>query len=473
MVGCVPMTYERIIFFDLETSNLYRVGQILNFCFVCLDAQWQELARLKGEIKLSRVELPDPGAIASTGIDVIALNERAPLTERQAMEAISRFFSQWTIKGKTALSGFNIEDFDIPYLRTNMLRSGVFPYDHPSSQDLMILVRTLFAYNDSLRDEYHQFLKDIDASESPRFSIRLEKVATFFGLLNRAQSHESEDDVEVTIALAKKIADDFGLNIFSYRPYQISDYHLFEGTPVRLQRPARSFQQPINQEDYVFLRVEGSASYWVTMEAYQAWEKLDSDTKKTRGFPIKRMKFCEEAIDPVHPQPAYTSDELRTAQAIHTTFKNFNINELYPPKICCVEQWIYRVPAQTMRLFCDSVQQQPPKKLAPFNDDLNELWRRYLLSVMSDDGIQKNIKTFTQYALDRYGPAPRMRLFDDNDRSVSKDTPRFHPSFGDLLTTLTKTRTEAALAQRSDAILDALARLEQYYQESQIRKVLA
>jgi hypothetical protein len=66
-----------------------------------------------------------------------------------------------------------------------------------------------------------------------------------------------------------------------------------------------------------------------------------------------------------------------------------------------------------------------------------------------------------------------MRLFDDNDRSVSKDTPRFHPSFGDLLTTLTKTRTEAALAQRSDAILDALARLEQYYQESQIRKVLA
>jgi hypothetical protein len=185
------------------------------------------------------------------------------------------------------------------------------------------------------------------------------------------------------------------------------------------------------------------------------------------------MKFCEEAIDPVNPQPTYSSDQLNTAQAIHKALKNFNTNELYPPKLCCIEQWIYRLPAQSMRLFCDSVQQQPPKKLATFDADLNELWRRYLLSVMSDDGIQKNIKTFTQYALERYGSTPRMRLFDDNDRSVSKDTPRFHPSFRELLATLTKTQTEAIQAKKREDVIYALTRLEQYYQESLIKKVLS
>jgi hypothetical protein len=418
------------------------------------------------------VELPDPGAIASTGIDVISLNERATLNERQAMEVIHRYFAQWTIKGKTALSGYNVEDFDIPYLRTSFLRCGLFPYDHPISHDVLILVKTLFAYNETLRNEYYAFLKELEKSDSPRFSIRLEKVATFFSLLDRPQSHESEDDVNVTIALARIIADKYKLNIFSFSPYQIAHLHTQKGTLARLERPARSFQNPISQEDFVFLRTEGSASYWVEISQYQKWKKQNSDSEKTQGMPIKRMKFCEEAVRLDEIQPAYDKQMIEAASEIYKTFHNFNINELYPPKNCCAEQWMYRIPGNAMRLFCDSINHSPPKKLGAFNDDLNELWRRYLLSTMSDDGIKKNIKTFTQYALERYGPTPTLRLFDDDERGIAKNTSRFHPSLSSLQSSLETIKNELITSQKSDFKIHALNQLALFYEQSLINKVL-
>ena len=236
------MAWERIIFFDLETTSLHRVGQILNFCFVCVDRSWNELARLKGEIKVSRLELPDPLAIVSTGIDIIALNERATYSEREAMMEIQHFFDTWNIPKKTALSGYNIERFDVPFLRTSMLRSGVFPYAHPQSNDLLLLVRHLLGTQDELRADYQEFLVDQQADSVPRISATLEKVSKYFGLLTNAQAHESEDDVELTIALARLIEAEIPHKHFRFQRLStrsIAPYHEAPSTPFSIQRRFR------------------------------------------------------------------------------------------------------------------------------------------------------------------------------------------------------------------------------------------
>ena len=467
------MSLERIIFFDLETTSLHRVGQILNFCLVCVDNKWSELGRIKGEVKVSRVELPDPQAIASTGIDVVTLNNSSSaLTERQAMEAMSRFMSQWYIKGKTGLSGYNVEDFDIPYLRTNFLRNGVYPYDHPPSHDTILLVRYLFANNDALRLEYETFLKDFEHNEKPRFSITLEKVTTFFRLLDRAQSHESEDDVNITIALAKKIATDFKLDLFSFTPYEISELHTLKGDPIRLSRPAKSFANPLSEEDFVFLRTEGSASYWVSLEAYNKWKKLDADQKEAAGYPIKRMKFCEEVVTTSKDTPSYDRATVSLAQTIYNELKNFDTNKLYPPKHCCVEQWIYRVTPQSMKNLCESIKQNPPKKMSAFTPDLDALWKRYLLSAMSDEGIQKNLSAFSQYAIERYGDTPSLRLYDDDDWQKPKDSSGMHLSYKELTSLIKTTKEKLPDSSSKEQKIFALNQLSLFYKNSLIHKVL-
>ena len=467
------MALERIIFFDLETTSLHRVGQILNFCFICVDKNWKELGSIKGEIQISRLELPDPMAIISTGIDVIEQNKRATLSETQAMKAIDQFLNTWNKASVTALSGFNSEDFDIPYLRTSFLRSGVYPYAHPPSLDVMLLARYCLSQQTNLREKYHQYLITSTGSEKPKFSVRLEHLAHFFKLLDRPQAHESEDDVRVTIALAKKFEQEFNTSIFSFEPYQLYQQHNApKGTPHALVRPAKSFSAPTSETVAVLLRVEGKASYWVELEAFQKWKKLSLDEQKTK-MPIRRLKFVEEVIwanDDYVPN----ASEITAAKEAYTSLSGFSVNELYPPKTCCIEQWMYRLEFPKMKELLEAFKEPKSAPYQTFNDDQRFLWNRYFLSNMSDQALTSRWSIFVEYCQHRYGEnnSKGMRLYENDDWQKGKEDPVTHPSLSALEKKIEFAKQKINGDPQFEIKMHALNQLKIFYDTSAVKRAL-
>jgi len=79
------------VFYDLETSDKNPIGQILNYCFILVDSSLQIVDELSGLVKISRLQLPDSGAILANKIDVVDHQRLAADDERTAMGKIHAF----------------------------------------------------------------------------------------------------------------------------------------------------------------------------------------------------------------------------------------------------------------------------------------------------------------------------------------------------------------------------------------------
>jgi hypothetical protein len=451
---------NKIIFFDLETSSLHRVGQILNYCFVVVDRSWNQIDKLSGEINLSRLELPDPAAISATSIDVIDLINRNPDNEFTALNKIHNFLKKHE-STKTAIAGFNTEAFDVPYLRTSFIRNGLYPYLKFSYTDLLILCQYFISKEDSLREKYRKFLIEKTDNNDAKLSLKLEYIATFLGVLEAPQSHDSADDVEVTIKLAKLINDEFGYSIFDFNSYNLFDYHKQNGEPVYIVSHSRSWEAPFKEDLYCYLRTEGNSSYWCKLDEYSKWTK-----NKDKKLPIKRFKHCE-AIKSPSSNTDFTSADLTLAKDAFEELKNFNVNDLYPPKKVYLEQWIYRININLLTDFSKIISNSAYAINIENNldKDLQTLLKRYLIANSSDEILNKHLMdTFKKYALFRYNKG--MVLYTDEDKP--KDRPVTHLDFNELNTLASGILSELKSSNALENKIKALNSLKDYYQNAPV-----
>src|SRR5262245_53890936 len=137
------------IFFDLETSDREFIGQILNFSFIVVDDDWNVIGDLSSTVKISRLELPSPGAILANRTDVLRHQAEAEFTEKEAAGEITAFINSIIegANGPVPFIGFNSFKFDIPYLRTTLVRNGINPYFNGKVvyRDLLVAARKLSA----------------------------------------------------------------------------------------------------------------------------------------------------------------------------------------------------------------------------------------------------------------------------------------------------------------------------------------
>ena len=119
------------IFFDLETSTTEPIGQILNYSFIATDDKFEIIDECSDSVKISPLELPVADAILANRIDVIEHQKHNYLNETLSMKKIFDFFTKMIEKNKgekIVLIGYNSLKFDVPYLRTSMIRNGLSPY---------------------------------------------------------------------------------------------------------------------------------------------------------------------------------------------------------------------------------------------------------------------------------------------------------------------------------------------------------
>jgi hypothetical protein len=460
---------DKIIFFDLETSSLHKVGQILNYCFVCIDKNWKELDRIYGQIKLSRLELPDPMAIAATGIDVCQLQSSNHPEEYEAITKIYKFIKKWE-GPRTGISGYNTEDFDIPFLRTTFVRNGYYPYPKLRSCDLMILTQYIFATNDETRKNYRQFLAEKQKTDNPRYSIKLENISSFFSLLTVPQSHESQDDVNLTIELARLYSEKFNSSIFEFVPYSLFEFQKANGAAVPVITHPRQWDNTTKEEFFCFLRVEGQSAYWTNLDDFAKWKK-----SKDSKLPIKRFKHCE-AIR----RPGTTKDipnEYSTlAKDAFQQLQGFKVPELYPEKNVYIEQWIYRLERHEMYALFDLINNKLDdlssiESTCPNIKDIKSLYRRFLLANASQDLLSKELsENYFRYINFRYNGG--MLLYSEQDPDKPSDRPFEHLTYKQLYSLISSAESKISQDKFSDQKKSALSSLRTYYDESSIKQIL-
>lgn len=186
------------LFYDLETTGLNKAfDQILQFAAIRTDLQFKEIERHEFCVRLNPDVIPSPYASITHHIGIKQVANG--LNEYDAMKKIHSIINQ---PGTISL-GYNTLGFDDEFLRFSFYRNLLAPYTHQYANacgrmDIYPLTLMYYLYKpDSIKwpmvDE--------------KISLKLEHLNNA-NTLATGRAHDAMVDVEVTLALTKKLAAD-------------------------------------------------------------------------------------------------------------------------------------------------------------------------------------------------------------------------------------------------------------------------
>ncbi|GJM06581.1 MAG: exodeoxyribonuclease I [marine bacterium B5-7] len=190
------------LFYDIETSGLSKTfDQVLQFAAIRTDENLDEIERYEIRVTLNPDTIMHPMALITHRID--AFNQANALGEYEAIQKIHAILNA---PGTISL-GYNTLGFDDEFLRFSFFRNLLTPYTHQYANrcgrmDLYPMVVMTWLFKPALLQ-----WPEKQTEQGKRVSFKLED-------LNRAnqlaegQAHDAMVDVEVTLALTKKLKQD-------------------------------------------------------------------------------------------------------------------------------------------------------------------------------------------------------------------------------------------------------------------------
>lgn len=436
----------KTIFFDLETTDLSPVGQILNYAFVEIDKDWNLCSMLRGSITLSRTQLPNPYAICATQTAVFEHNKTADASEPVAMAKIQKYLSEIVEWEDTRLVGYNSNKFDVPYLRTSMIRNGLNPYFGGSIKygDLLHVVKRLACDNPN-------FTEKLIKNEKGRPSLKLESVAKSLGLLTEEQKHESLSDVMLTIKLAKHIHENYGIDVRTYCSYEAGRKN-FDAVQVFPFVDEKG--EPVADEYccYALLEQNKTQALWINLKKFED------------GLGRDAVFWYNKNTSPMFVKKFVTDDSVATrAEAARAALADVSLSNFFGPKNCDIEQFIFMLPISEIGALYEAVWMKDLTNLKRMKSKYgSQLYLRHLSNELPPEDAESHLK---EYALYRYGG--KMKLSKDNFESqyepgiLSDD---FHPTYNELLSQI-----ETLAADKKNE--HVMKQLKLYYEQSAINSV--
>ncbi|MCX7120984.1 MAG: exonuclease domain-containing protein [Gammaproteobacteria bacterium] len=186
------------LFYDIETTGLNKCfDQVLQFAAIRTDLQLTELSREEINIKLNNDVIPAPAAIITHRIGPDHFSRG--LSELEGIQKIHALLNE----PNTISVGYNTLGFDDEFLRFSFYKNLFSPYTHQfmSGCGRMDIYPITVLY--SLFKPNHL----IWPNDNGKINFKLENINAqnkFF----EGQSHNAMVDVEVTLALARKLFED-------------------------------------------------------------------------------------------------------------------------------------------------------------------------------------------------------------------------------------------------------------------------
>lgn len=191
---------ETFLFYDLETSGLNPAfDQVYQFAAIRTDLSFREIARYEFLVKPTCDIIPTPEAMITHRLPLSWMQEEGE-SEASAIASIHRLLNE---PGTISL-GYNTLGFDDEFLRFNFYRHLKTPYTHQFANGcrrMDVFAMTAFYY--LFRPEMLKWR----TTEEGKISLKLEHLSED-NVLAHGQAHHAMIDVEATLALAKKLAQD-------------------------------------------------------------------------------------------------------------------------------------------------------------------------------------------------------------------------------------------------------------------------
>lgn len=403
-------THPISIFYDLETSTTCPLGQIMNFCFIVVDENLEVLETFYEKVKVSRTQLPEIDALLANRIRIIEHQKEAKLNEYGACKAIMQFFDNITrsVRGTSIpLIGFNSNKFDFEFLRTSLYRNGFIP---PTKRfvyrDLLHLSRKLGIENPSFAEGTRPF------GEEGKVSFKLQSVTKSLGLLTVDQTHDSKDDVLLTISLAKYIKNKFGTDIRDYLAYEPKTNERFS---VSVKKYIDSTKDDFLQTaPYALLDNAEKYALWIDLNK---WREGATPRESIWYFHKDRDAFVvDQSI-----QMTLKEDELAP---LKKHFSDISLANYFTAQTCDVEARLSNIHPQQigdLRKVIEGIEDK-----ANLSKDLKALFFRWKLANYEGDD-SKHAAELKKYAEYRYGGELQLHK---NDEIKEK---KFHPSAVELI----------------------------------------
>lgn len=450
------------IFYDLETTDRNPVGQIINYCFILVDEQYEIIDELSGLIRLSRLQIPDPGAILANRTDVIEHQRIADECEAVALERIRKFIQQCIVRasGAVALAGYNSSRFDLGYLRTSFIRNGINPYfkNQIVPRDLLHVVQKSYLSSESFRDAIQ-----LQRKGEEKLSLSLETVAHALGLLSGVQVHESREDVVLTIDVARKIRDMCGFDVATFEGYEGVSVHSTAGSGAvyMTSRPEYDLSEStyVSKTPMAILDANHKAALWIDLDKYAM--SPDRSAIVWRSSAKHAFFMSEQSVVDPHFQDL--------ARRAIRQFKDVSLYNFFEKSSCDIEMDIYRMGFDAQGLFERAVLKNDRSILSECTtNEPMVLWiRRQLASEAASIQDPKTAEVLRKYALHRYGGKFQLA------KSISDkngDYEQYQESLGCLVQRLLHLKEAAVM---KDAVDDEklLVSLEQFIKNSDIYAV--
>lgn len=408
----------RAIFYDLETTDLNCVGQILNYAFIEVDEEYNVKSTLRGKIKINRTQLPQPGAIIANRVDVLEQQKQATETEAEAMSRIHEYIYNINCNHERVIMvGWNSGTFDLQFLRTSMIRNGVVPYMKGlENRDLKYFARVVTGIDPNVRAQ----LKEMNVPHHHALEVQCKVAGIMFD--DEEQLHESFDDTLKTIAVAKHYKDTYGLCVFKFEPNMMP---ISGGkTNAIFKRTYFEFETLEEKTEHVIMLKQDSKKKYMILLCLEKFAQnlsdlqdaptLSTDLIRSCAYSYNREASCVMVQEVKNPSDVF----VELAELGRKIFAHVTVDDFYPPKTCDVEQHIYMLPFDEMRALCRAIDLGDLSELKRLDSKLGaKLYVRYLLN--------KNIKNekehdmvadrLKKYAIYRYGGDMRTRREGTNE----------------------------------------------------------
>jgi DNA polymerase III epsilon subunit-like protein len=444
------------IFFDLETTDLNPMGQILNFCFLVVDEDFNITDEFSDLMRITRLQLPNPYAIRANRTDVLSHQKLALLTESDAMLKISEFINRYAANAgdnNVNLIGYNSSGFDLNYLRTSLIRNGIYPYFKVNNRDLMLVSKKLKASSEEFRD----LLECCAQSYNQKINLKLETLCRAHGLLEGSQEHESRADVLLTIELAKTYLKKYGIDVRSYEPYEAKVLHEApEGAVFECGEGSGGYNKR-----RTLLAFNNKNALWVDLDKFKGLKKKDEDTASAvRWYNYYKTPFFTEGTA--------VQDEvyLNLAREALSEFRGLTPENYFSDNPCDIEAFIYKIsPDRIQQLRSVMTSDERKDDLSPEEMEIITRYKtaNYRLGSGEDEAMCIALHNYSLY---RYGGRAKTDKNSDDVFQEDVFSSAFHPTFNELVADIDKISNNAD--QETKSLMDSLRK---FYLDSEIYQV--
>jgi len=476
------------IFFDLETTDLNPCGQIINFSFMTVDENWNVESEHNGSIHISRLQLPNPYAILANRVNVVEHQRAGYSSEAEAMPGIRKYIQSVidTSRESVNLIGFNSNRFDVPFLRTSMIRNGVNPYFGRSLiyKDVLHVAQKLALIDSNFLDMVAT--GEVTTEGNREFSLRLFHLSKIF--FGETQIHESSDDVRLTIMLAQLFAEEYDLDIRIWDSYEASNFNsaLIKEFPAFDAKHHRDSTDKFARETLIHYQSDKKYSLWISLERLKELKNRQDELKEELG-----EKLFLDSIDTITRDDVkncvlwfnknsssfyvssdiplqYISEEdenlVKNAKSIVDDW-DITVKNYWPNRNCDIECFIYNLSFNGMDALAEAIHDNDLGYLERLDEDYaNILYKRHVMNSFSNPNHDSVKKALNGYALYRYGG--RMKTSKIDTESVFDEgiyNPSFHATYNELVDII-----DGKLSTPGVTIEDALLleSLKKFYDES-------